>query len=722
MKPSIHYIFFSLCIFFQTSAYAQNASCPQNLDFEQGNLNNWEFYTGNCCPITTSPSGVVANRHELMSGTATDPYGGFPIVPPGSGSYTLRLGNDQVGAQAERARYYVQVPSNPNAIYTLLYSYAVVFEDPGHSTMDQPRFEVNVYDSATGTPVPCNQFTFVANSTLPGFFQSTTTWRNVLYKPWSTSSIDLSPMAGRTVAIDFSTTDCGLGGHFGYAYLDVACNFFQSYDYYCPSVTSLNLQAPPGFEKYEWWDNNFTTLIGSTKDVTVPTPANSTKYAVILEPFTGFGCPDTLFTQYNIYNMTIDVTEDTAVCRGDSVQLSATTNSTKTPFTYLWTLAPGLGCTNCDNPKASPATFTKYYVNITDNDGCKARDSVNVQVDSIVLADILVGDTFCSHENIDIVNDIASNPVLSQYLWTVDAKEDGNIVGGWNTSDITAQWYSDGVKKIKLLIVNGECTSEDSVELYINPSPRAEFEINNDACVGTNMVLSPYEQDATYKWSIAEHNITDTAFQNLIPLKWDTPGEKRVHLLVSNEYDCTGEKEKYVGIHPYPGASITATNVRGICYGKQYTLKSNEGDRYKYSWYPPQYFMDNGVSEVTGTAEQTGYVYLDVISDWGCKSTDSVFINAESCCDIFMPDAFTPDNNGINDTYWSPDLYKHQLVRFMIANRRGEIVFDTETPGKGWDGTQNGTPLGMDTYHYFVKYLCKETEVVEVKGNFILMR
>ena len=114
---------------FPLSLFAQNTVCPPNLDFEQGNLSNWEFYTGTCCPTSTNVnSGAVANRHTLMSGPGTDPYGAFPVVAPGGGRYSLKLGNNQSGGQAERARYYVRVPNNQNNIYTLLYSYAVVFQ------------------------------------------------------------------------------------------------------------------------------------------------------------------------------------------------------------------------------------------------------------------------------------------------------------------------------------------------------------------------------------------------------------------------------------------------------------------------------------------------------------------------------------------------------------------------------------------------------------------
>ena len=201
-----------ICVCIGIDGKAQTVSCPPNIDFENGNLNNWQFYTGSCCPINTPTlSGPQANRHVLTTGAAVDPYGGFPIVSPGGGSHSLKLGNNSTGAQAEKARYYIHVPANVNN-YSLIYRYAVVFQDPGHWPSEQPRFEVKAYDSSTGAPLACNQFTYVAASNLPGFMLSSV-GNQVYYRPWSTGSLDLSGMAGKTVIVDFASGDCLLQAH-----------------------------------------------------------------------------------------------------------------------------------------------------------------------------------------------------------------------------------------------------------------------------------------------------------------------------------------------------------------------------------------------------------------------------------------------------------------------------------------------------------------------------
>ena len=164
-------------------------ACPPNIDFELGNLSNWQFYTGSCCPINANNlTAPINNRHTLTFGAGVDPFGGFPIVAPGGGSYSLRLGNANTGAQAEKARYTFTVPAGLNN-YSLIYKYAVVFEDPGHIPAEQPRFEVKIFNASNNQPLPCTQYSYIASSNLPGFVNA---GGGVFYKSWATASINLT--------------------------------------------------------------------------------------------------------------------------------------------------------------------------------------------------------------------------------------------------------------------------------------------------------------------------------------------------------------------------------------------------------------------------------------------------------------------------------------------------------------------------------------------------
>lgn len=370
--------FIIFAVFFTTNLPAQVLFCPENSGFEYGNFTNWMLYTGSCCPIVANNlTGPVNNRHEITGGTNTDPYGGFPVVAPGGGNHSLKLGNDNVNSQAEKARYYVQVP-NGVSDYSLIYRYAVVFENPGHQVHEQPRFEVRAFDSATNTTLPCAHFVYVSSSSLPGF-QLSSQGTDVWYKTWTTATLDLSGWAGHTIGVDFMTGDCDLGAHFGYGYVDMSCGLFQVAGNSCGSSTTT-FTAPPGFEFYTWMDSAYTTVLDTGQVGTIATPPQTSTYHVILTPYSGFGCPDTLHTVLNISNIQLNGTPDTTLCAGSSITLTSGATGNMAPFTYSWTPATGLSCTNCANPVATVTANTTYYVTVTDTNGCSKMDTINIAV------------------------------------------------------------------------------------------------------------------------------------------------------------------------------------------------------------------------------------------------------------------------------------------------------------------------------------------------------
>ncbi len=367
-------------------------SCPPNVDFEWGSTANWTFYTGFCCPIATPTlTPPINGRHNMTVGATTDIYGGFPIVAPGGGLYSMRLGYDTINRLAEKARYYVRIPSG-FVDFALVYRYAICLEDPGHTTTDQPRFEVTAYDSSTGLPIPCAAYSYISSSGLPGFTLSSVASRagngvDVLTKSWTTATINLTGLGGTTVGIDFAAGDCNLGGHFGYAYFDMSCGLFQVSGMTCDdTATTATLSAPLGFMAYHWYDSaTFTVLYGTTASITIPIPAGPTHYAVILTPYAGYGCPDTLYTTLSPSHLTLHPTPDTLICSGSGgATITSGATDVALPLTYAWSPSTGLSCTSCANPVANPGTTTTYTVVVTNVMSCTKTATIRVRVGQVL--------------------------------------------------------------------------------------------------------------------------------------------------------------------------------------------------------------------------------------------------------------------------------------------------------------------------------------------------
>lgn len=278
------------------------SQCPPNIGFEDGNFDHWQCYSGRIDSngnVNVSPAIPMDERHTLKKNIfpqEMDPYGAFPVNCPNGSGYSVKLGNDESGAQADRVSYTFTIPAAQNS-YSVIYNYAVVFQNPGHLPYQQPRFTAKVFDVTSGKYIQCSSFDFAASSSLPGFKQVTGT--DVFYKPWTPVTIKLDGYAGKTVRLEFTANDCTKGGHFGYAYLDINedCSQPIKGNTYCIGSSFITLAAPFGFREYHWYDSAFSQLLGSDNTLRLrPAPAVGTKYALEVIPYPGSGCTDTLYT------------------------------------------------------------------------------------------------------------------------------------------------------------------------------------------------------------------------------------------------------------------------------------------------------------------------------------------------------------------------------------------------------------------------------------------
>lgn len=317
-----------------TNVFAQ---CPPNIGLEDGTFNHWQCFAGKIDSlgvISVSPTSPIYNRHTIITATPgiknLDPYGKFPMLCPNGSKYSLKLGNDISGSEAERVTYDFNVPAGAN--YTLVFNYAVVFQNPNHADFEQPKFTVKIYNVTDGTYLNCPAFNFVASANIPGFKSAGKSGgRNsadVYYKDWSASTINLVGYGGKSIQLEFTTNDCTKNGHFGYAYIDVneSCSTPITGNAYCNGQQSVTLYAPSGFYDYYWYTGDMKLLVGHGPTLTLsPAPPDLTKYALTIVPYMGLGCPDTLYTVVNKINTDFNLQVPNTIygCPGTGVNLTA---------------------------------------------------------------------------------------------------------------------------------------------------------------------------------------------------------------------------------------------------------------------------------------------------------------------------------------------------------------------------------------------------------------
>ncbi|MEL7426243.1 MAG: PKD domain-containing protein, partial [Bacteroidota bacterium] len=144
-----------------------------------------------------------------------------------------------------------------------------------------------------------------------------------------------------------------------------------------------------------------------------------------------------------------------------------------------------------------------------------------------------------------------------------------------------------------------------------------------------------------------------------------------------------------------------------------------------YDWDPP---ADNSpVIEVIPT-DINENEYFVTVSLLGCEKDLSITVfGINGVCDVdhvYIPNAFTPNNDGSNDVLRLRSSFLAELteVDFFIYNRWGEEMFRTTNPFDGWDGTYRGEQLPPDVYGFYLKVLCPDGEELVQKGNINLLR
>ena len=404
MRKRIVATIISVLVFSQLS-FSQ--SCPQNIDFEKGDFTNWDCFigstnvdangTGNEIILSSSPPQV--NRHEIMTAASAprDYYGDFPTLCPYGGKYSVKLGNANTQSQAEGISYTFKVPPVQDT-FSFTYFYAVVFEDPGHLEVEQPRFFVTAYDVVTGNLINCASYNYIATSNLPGFKKSPID-TGVLYKNWSPVSIQFVGLANRTVRLEFKTADCTKGGHFGYAYLDVGagCTNILATAPYCKETNSVILNAPYGFKTYTWYNDDYSNVIGLGQSLTLsPPPATNDVFHVDMEPYPGFGCRDTV--DANVVPLSVPDTPRARTeyfyCQNDQPDDLVATGDPGNELWWYKTETGGNGDVNI--PVISTATPGEFYYYVSQKVlfGCESfRRKIKVTVTPTPLASFTINAT-----------------------------------------------------------------------------------------------------------------------------------------------------------------------------------------------------------------------------------------------------------------------------------------------------------------------------------------
>lgn len=199
-----------------------------------------------------------------------------------------------------------------------------------------------------------------------------------------------------------------------------------------------------------------------------------------------------------------------------------------------------------------------------------------------------------------------------------------------------------------------------------------------------------------------------------------------------NVIDSHGCTESLVQIVNEPDSILVVTLLpqEATCINKQdgsvEAVPSGGIPGYSYNWT----YMDNKLlilpSTQTITDLATGVYHVTVKDANDCISATQIQVEQQLCCQLFVPNAFTPNADGKNDIFKIVQYGAGvNLGEFRIYNRWGQELFSTRDWTTGWDGKFKGTDQNSDTYSYIIEYNCNDKGVISqkiAKGDLILIR
>ncbi len=699
---------------------AAQTNCPPNMGFEDGTFSQWECFSGAVAQtgvVNVSATNPVVNRHTLYDKSAAqglDQYGKFPVNCPNGSKYSIRLGNDQNGAQSERVSYTFTVPANQND-YSIIYNYAVVFQNPSHADYQQPRFTSRVFDVTSNEYVTCGSFEFVASAGLPGFKLSTI-GQNVYYKPWSPITINLNGYAGKTIRLEFTNNDCTLGGHFGYAYLDVDENCASPItgNVFCNGIDSMRLRAPSGFQEYHWYNADFTQLLGTSNSLLINPPAPpNTVFNLEIIPYPNLGCMDTLTTTIiaSPDAFKFKLADSIEGCAFTSVDLTAPAvtagSSPALKFSYYLDLNEEEYLPNPEAVKIGGV----YYIKAVSSGGCNEIKSIRVLIKNPPAIKITNPPQACAPGSADIT------------VPAITAGSDGGLIYTYwrDTAATIALPSPNAVGTAGTYYVRGansaNCFNVKPVIVSI-----ADLMVNNAVSCGSVNLTAP--------------SVTAGTSPNLLYTYWSDAGASNALLLpdsvtVSGDYyikanstsGCSIVKSVKTTVHSLPLLTIVspARVVFPSTINITNTFSHNPVLNYTY-W---KNLQATSVLNQPNGVGISGTYFIKATSAAGCTVIRPVVvvIDPPPFPRLVAPNVFSPNGDGINDVYKPFIEGEINSYHLKIFDRYGSELFDTPDINRFWDGTLKSKKLPAGTYYWIFQGTdTYRLNIVTQSGSVTLLR
>lgn len=378
--------------------------------------------------------------------------------------------------------------------------------------------------------------------------------------------------------------------------------------------------------------------------------------------------------------MPLELGNDTLICAIPGFELNAGSGF----LTYQW--QDGSGDSTCLVTQTG-----MYHIMAIDSHGCISRDTVMVTVYQAVI-DVSSDTVICPGDTVEL-----SVSPASSYLWST----------GSTASTITVSPLANTTYYVT--VTDSICMGSDSIIISIFSPPNFDFyAVPQEGCVPVTVAFfCPSDSIVSHSWYFGDGS-SDTSANPVHT--YTAPGIYTVLMHGESIHGCPVSKQKpdYIEVYPLPVAAFTYSGSLVGFPGELVHFHDLSSGANAWVW-------DFGDSIGTSVIQNPAYAYsqvgqytvwLYVESQYGCRDSVSNTLNVGYQCSVYIPNAFTPDGDGVNDSFGPIGfgLERYDYV-MRIFNRWGQMVFHTNDVLEHWNGCFHGTgqPLPKDVYTYSIR-------------------
>ncbi|MFN8152766.1 MAG: PKD domain-containing protein [Bacteroidia bacterium] len=482
------------------------------------------------------------------------------------------------------------------------------------------------------------------------------------------------------------------------------------------TVTFQNQSINAGTYSWNFGDPSTTTDV-STATTPSYTYPDTGQYQVTLIAYSVIdpGCADTTTGTVSIladfqpdFTWTIDSCNNTVTFNDTSNTISGITNSRN------WTFGDG-GTSTLADPVHQYAASGTYTVQLIASSTRGCIDTLRKTVTLAPLLDVQLQSTTpvrCYGECNGLSNAVAVNGLSPySYQWNDPLQQntgqaDSLCIGTWQV----------------LVTDNRGCTVRDSV-VITQPSPLT-LQITStpdycDSICGGSATALPLGGNGnfTYSWNDPGQQTTATAGHLC---------SGNYQVLVTDGRGCTiADSISIAYTDSFPVVNATA-DTTVLFTGQSTILHAIPGTgNYNYNWIPSTGLNNTSLPDPAAAPTVTTQYLIELTDVNGCKVTDSVTILVKDvlCAEpeIFLPTGFSPNGDQRNDVLYVRGNTIEKLY-LAVYDRWGELVFETSSKDKGWDGTYKGKRATPDVYTYYLEVTCYDKSVFKKQGNITLLK